>query len=196
MSDIITNLVGRFGLLAVFIGCVLEGETAALVAGFLAHQNMIGLVGTFPAVFAGALVGDTAMFLAGRRWANHRFVLKLRERPGFARATQLIRAHPTSFVFFNRYIYGMRTIGAVTAGLSDISVRRYLAVNATSCAIWTLLFVGLGYFVGLGVENFVGGQLRAHEKLIAAGILIAASGLVFGLVSRQVRGRRGPESTG
>lgn len=192
MTHLITELIGRFGLFAVLIGCVFEGETAALGAGFLAHQNLVSVVGTFPAVFAGALAGDTAMFLAGRRWASHPFVRKLRERPGFARATQLVHAHPNSFVFFNRYVYGMRTIGAVTAGLSDIPVARYVAVSAISCALWTFLFVGLGYFVGLGVERFVGGELRNHEKLLAVALLMASSALVFTLISRRVRGRRAP----
>ncbi|MET0169427.1 MAG: DedA family protein [Aliihoeflea sp.] len=196
MTHLVTELIGRFGLFAVFLGCVFEGETAALGAGFLAHQNLVNLVGTFPAVFAGALAGDTAMFLAGRRWASHPFVQRLRQRPGFAQATNLVNTHPNSFVFFNRYIYGMRTIGAVTAGLSDIPVARYVAISAISCALWTAVFVGLGYFVGLGVERFVGGELRAHEKLIAAALLIATSALAFTLISRRVRGRRGRGSAG
>jgi len=136
------------------------------------------------------------MFLAGRRWASHPFVGKLRDRPGFARAARLVNAHPTSFVFFNRYVYGMRTIGAVTAGLSGIPVARYMIVSAVSCALWTLLFVGLGYFVGLGVERFVGGELRTHEKLIAAALLMAACALAFTLISRRTRGHRDRGSAG
>ncbi|MHB2265156.1 DedA family protein [Aliihoeflea sp. PC F10.4] len=196
MSDILTDLIGRFGLFALFIGCVVEGETAALAAGFLAHQKLVNLFATFPAVFAGALIGDTAMFLAGRRWANHSFVRKLRERPGFSHAARLVRTHPNSFVFFNRYIYGMRTVGAVTAGLSDIPVARYVTVNAASCVLWTFLFVGLGYFIGLGAERFVGGELRSHEKLIGAAVLILISAAAFSLISRRVRGRRDQVSAG
>lgn len=195
MSDITADLIGRFGLFAVFIGCALEGETAALAAGFLAHQKLLGLAATFPAVFAGALAGDTAMFLAGRHWAGHPFVQRLRERPGFSRAARLVRSHPNSFVFFNRYIYGMRTVGAVTAGLSDIPIARYVMVNAASCIIWTFLCIGLGYFAGLGIERMIGGELRNHEKLIAAAVLMAASVFAFTLVSQRVR-RRNRASAG
>ena len=57
--------VHHFGLIAVFAGCVAEGETAALLAGFLAHQGIFHPGAAWLAVFLGAFLGDAGFFFAG-----------------------------------------------------------------------------------------------------------------------------------
>ena len=34
-------LISRYGLLAVFLGCLLEGETLLLLAGYVAHRGYL-----------------------------------------------------------------------------------------------------------------------------------------------------------
>ena len=73
----------------------------------------------FLAVFAGAFGGDTLFFLSGRRFADHEFVRRMREKPGFDRAYRLVQEHPVIYVLINRYIYGFRLVG----GVADRAVR-------------------------------------------------------------------------
>ena len=40
MSDVIHEFIERYGLLAIFAGTVLEGETAVILGGFFAHQGL------------------------------------------------------------------------------------------------------------------------------------------------------------
>ena len=67
MSDTLHSLIEQYGLIAVFVGCLAEGETAAIVAGFFAHQGVFVPWQAFVAVFLGAFGGDAAFFLCGRR---------------------------------------------------------------------------------------------------------------------------------
>src|SRR5439155_23440584 len=121
MTETIHRLIEQYGLVAVFLGCVAEGESAAILGGFFAHQQVFVLWQAFVAAFLGAFAGDTFFFILGRSFADHRYVRSLRRRPGFRRAYRLLNTHPNIFVLTNRYVYGMRLVGGVAAGLSTVS---------------------------------------------------------------------------
>ena len=59
-------------------GTLLEGESVVVFAGFLAHQHLLRLPGVMLCAFAGSLIADQALFYLGRRWRDHRLVLRLR----------------------------------------------------------------------------------------------------------------------
>lgn len=188
-ADTIHHLVERFGLIAVFLGCMAEGESIAVLGGFFAHQNLFNPWAAFAVAAIGAFLGDTLFFVLGRSFADHKRVRLLRRRPGFSHAYRMVEAHPNLFVLGNRYIYGLRTVGGVAVGLSRIPVGRFLVLNALSSLIWASLFVSLGYVFGLGAEHFLGDAIKKHHRLmIGIGIALAVA-LVGWFVAHQVAKR-------
>jgi len=176
MIDTIHHLVERFGLLAVFIGCMAEGESVAILGGFFAHQNVFAPWQAFAVAAIGAFLGDTLFFVLGRRFSGHKWVRLLRRRPGFSHAYRMVQAHPNLFVLANRYIYGMRLAGGIAAGLSTIPIPVFVALNALSALVWAGLFVSLGYVFGLGAEHIIGDTLKGHQRLLiglAIGVVVA-----------------------
>lgn len=186
MDHLIEHWIAHYGLIAVFLGCLAEGETAALLGGFFAHQQVFAPWQTVLAAFCGATLGDTGFFLLGRRFAQHRWVQRLRAQPGFDRADRLLRAHPNLFVLSNRFVYGMRLVGGVAAGLAEISLARFIVLNMLSALVWALLFTTLGYLFGLGAQQVLGRALHAHQRLWLALALV----LAMGLAALLVRARR------
>ncbi|MEJ6784643.1 DedA family protein [Aminobacter sp. Piv2-1] len=178
MTDTIHYLVERYGLLAVFIGCMAEGESVAILGGFFAHQQVFAAWQAFAAAFLGAFSGDTLFFVLGRRFSGNKWVRLMRRRPGFSHAYKMVQAHPKLFVLGNRYIYGMRLAGGIAAGLSNIPVALFLGLNALSALVWAGIFVSLGYIFGVGAEQILGEALKAHQRLfIGLGIgLVVATG--------------------
>ena len=172
-------LIAKYGLIAVFLGCAAEGESAAILGGFFAHQRVLVLWHAFAAAFAGSFIGDTLLFLAGRRFASHPLIARMRRKPGFRYADRLLRRYPNSFVFANRYIYGTRLVGGVVAGLSGISVARFLLINGLSALLWATIFSGIGYAVGLGAERVLGAALHEHQRLLIA----LGGGVIFGVAA-------------
>ena len=177
MTDASHTLIEQYGLIAVFIGCVAEGETAAILAGFFAHQGVFVPWQAFVAVFLGAFGGDATFFLCGRRFADTDLVKRFRTRPGFDRAFDLMHKHPALYVIGNRYVYGFRLVGGVAAGLSSIPAPKFVVLNAISALVWTTLFGGIGYVFGLGAEQILGETLHKHQRLL----LGLGIGLVVGL---------------
>ena len=189
MTDAIHHFIEQYGLLAIFIGCVAEGESAAILGGFFAHQHVFVLWHAVVAAALGAFVGDTCVFILGRSFADNRHVVRLRRRPGFRRAYRLLNTHPNIFVLSNRYVYGMRLVGGVAAGLSTIAAPRFIILNAISSIIWAVLFSTIGYVFGLGAEHFVGQALMRHERLfIGLGIGLTVAVLAW-LVARHIAKR-------
>ncbi|TIP78179.1 MAG: DedA family protein [Mesorhizobium sp.] len=168
MTDAIHHLIEQYGLIAVFLGCVAEGESAALLGGFFAHQHVFVLWQAFLAAAVGAFAGDSFFFILGRSFADHPFVVKLKGRPGFSHAYRLVSTHPDIFVLSNRFIYGLRLAGGIAAGLSGIAVRRFVILNVISSIVWAGLFTTIGYVFGLGAERIIGQALARHERLLIA----------------------------
>ena len=179
MTDTIHTLIEQYGLIAVFVACVAEGETAAILAGFFAHQGVFVPWQAFIAVFLGAFGGDASFFLFGRRFADTAFVQRMRNRPGFDRAFELMQRHPALYVIGNRYVYGFRLVGGVAAGMSGIAAPKFVVLNAISALVWTILFTGIGYIFGLGAEQIIGDTLHKHQRLLVGlgiGIAVGLAG--------------------
>ncbi|HMM63541.1 MAG TPA: DedA family protein [Mesorhizobium sp.] len=195
MTQTIHHLIEQYGLIAVFLGCVAEGESAAILGGFFAHQHVFVMWQALLAAFLGAFAGDTFFFFLGHSFADHPQVLRLRKRPGFSQAYRLVRKHPNIFVLSNRYIYGMRLVGGIASGLSGIPVWRFMLLNAASSFVWALLFCTIGYVFGLGAEQVVGRALLHHQRLlIALGIGLAVA-VTAALVARHVAARQRSKET-
>lgn len=187
--EALSALIARYGIAAIFLGCMLEGESVAVVGGFFAHQGILLLVPSFAAALVGAFLGDCALYLAGRRFAEAAWVRKMRGRTGFSHALDLAGKRPRPFVFFNRFVYGMRLIGGVAAGLARIPLGLFLFWNLLSSTVWAGLFFGGGYFFGLGAEALLGKELREHERLIVACAIIVVLFLVGTTVAKRIRRR-------
>jgi membrane protein DedA with SNARE-associated domain len=179
MTDTIHTFIEQYGLIAVFLACVAEGETAAILAGFFAHQGVFVPWQAFVAVFLGAFGGDATFFLCGRRFADRPFVQRLRSRPGFDRAFDLMQRYPALYVVGNRYVYGFRLVGGVAAGMSTIAAPKFVVLNAVSALVWTTLFGGIGYIFGLGAEQILGETLHKHHRLLLGlgiGLVVGVAG--------------------
>lgn len=181
MSDFIHSLIEQFGLVAIFIGCLLEGETVAILGGFFAHQDVLVPWQVFLTVYAGAFCGDALLYTIGKHFSSSSLVQRLEHRPTFAYAQRMVRKHPTFYVLLNRYVYGLRMIGGVVAGLAGIRTLKFLALNATATLVWASIFTGLGYVFGAAAEQIIGSELAKHQRLLIAigvGVLVVFTAII------------------
>lgn len=189
MTDTIHRLIEHYGLIAVFLGCLAEGESAAILAGFFTHQHVFPAAGSCAAVFGGAFLGDTLFFMAGRGFAHTEAVGAVRRKPGFRQALDLVEKRPATYVLLNRYAYGFRIVGGVAAGVSTLPLTTFLSLNALSSAVWATLFLTIGYVFGAGAEHVIGDELmRHHRLLIGIGIGLSAA-ILAGLAAHAIARR-------
>lgn len=185
--EAITKLIEHYGAIVVFLGCLAEGESVAVAGGFFAHQGVLSVPVTFLAALVGAFLGDGLLYLAGRHFADAAWIRKLRSQTGFSHALELAAKRPRAFVFCNRFVYGMRLIGGVAAGLAKIELGLLLFWNLLSSIVWACAFFGVGYFFGLGAEAVLGRALHNHQKLLIGLAIVVALLVVGTVVAKRVR---------
>ncbi len=189
MSELFHRFVEHYGLVAVFNGCLAEGESAATLAGFFTHQRVFNLPLAVITVFTGAFLGDVLVYCLGRYAASWPWMQRQFHKPGFDKAMAFVRNNPIKSVLMNRYIYGLRFLGGVAVGMARIPFGLFIALNAVSAVVWTAMFFSLGYFLGAGAETALGGEIMKHERLLIGviiGFAIAYAALVY---SKRWRGK-------
>jgi membrane-associated protein len=168
-----------YGYPVLFAGVMLEnagipvpGETAVLLAGFLASaagNRIFDIRWVIGLTVLAATLGDNIGFWLGRRWARPR----LQRGKGFLfltpRALQVAEGYFHTYggwtIFFARFITGIRVVGALAAGTAGMPWPRFLVANTLGALTWATVIGFLGYFFG---ENW-----HLLEKWLGRGGLIA-----------------------
>ncbi len=176
------QLLADYGYLAVFVGSFLEGETILVLAGFAAHQGYLAWPWVVALAFCGGTLGDQVFFFVGRR---HGAAL-LRRVPHLARGAprinRLLLRHHAILIIGVRFMYGLRIVGPVVIGMSDVPAIRFLAFNLIGAAIWAVLIAGIGYQFGESLQWLLA-DAAGYE---AAGVvLILAIAVLIGVLHRR-----------
>ncbi|QNE32556.1 DedA family protein [Sphingomonas sp. NBWT7] len=184
----IEAIVARWGIAAVFAGAMLEGETAVVAGGLLAHQGLIAWPFAFAAAALGSFLADQAFFAAGRRYRDRAFVQRWVQKRAFAKALQLLERYPIGFIFAFRFLYGFRTVSPVAIGTSQVPTATFLPINAAAAVLWAALFTALGYWFGEAVTEFAG-RLRPSRHTLLVGVAVLAGGFALFQLIRWWRAR-------
>lgn len=176
-------VIMRYGLVALFVGAAIEGETVAVIGGMLAHQHLIPLSGAMSVAAAGSFAADQLLFLAGRRFRDHPRVRRIASRPGFTKAMAAFERHPIGFAFLFRFVYGLRTVSPLAIGTSSLPTRTFVVINAVAALVWGIAFTGIGYLFGHGIERLFG-KFHSVEHIL---IVVLATALMLFAISRIVR---------
>src|SRR3954453_953950 len=94
----------QYGPIGVFLGAAFEGQTAVIVGGLLARQRIVDYWIVLASAAAGSGVIDPLLFVAGRRFREHRWVRRASDQVAFARALRFIERFPISYTLTFRFI--------------------------------------------------------------------------------------------
>jgi len=178
---LVTVLV--FGEAALFIGFVLPGETAVLVAGVAASQGHVNIVLVCVLVVAAAIVGDSVGFAIGHRYGEQLMRLKIlrRRRAALERALEGLRRRGPIYVFIGRFTAFLRAVMPGLAGMSRMNYRRFLIANAAGGVLWGVSFSLLGYFAGTALTRI---EKYASWMGLAVLILLVLFFIVYHFVKK------------
>jgi membrane protein DedA with SNARE-associated domain len=153
-------------------GLPLPGETALIVAGGLAAAGQLSLPAVILVAAVAATTGDMLGYWIGRRGGRR---LLLREgrfaahrHHAVAKADHYFERYGVTTVFFARFIPGVRVVGALAAGASEMRWRSFAIANVLGCITWATTVASFAYVAG--PEGTI--------VLIALGLTVAAVGFV------------------
>lgn len=131
-----------------FLGLLVPGAVILIFAGLGAEEGLIDWYLALPLAIAGAIIGDTLSYLAGRYgWIRvfgqervERWRLKWRDRFIDNAAWVILLYH---------FIGYTRLVGPTAAGVLHLPYRKWAPLDYAGVALWVLVFGSVGYILGI-----------------------------------------------
>ena len=179
---------------ALFVGFVVPGETAALLAGAAAKIGHASLAGVLVVVIVAAVVGDSVGYEVGRllgpRVLNLRILAKRRERLDGAR--DFLARRGGSAVFLGRWVAFFRAVMPFLAGTSRMRHPKFLGFDAAGGIAWGATIVLVGSAAGASYARVEKSFGRDAAFAVAAVVVVA---VVVWRVRAHLRKRRESSDT-
>lgn len=168
-------------------GVPLPGETVLLLASFLAYSErelqlpwvvLVGVVAT--------TVGGEFGFALGRHGGRplierYRHVFAIRAE-SVARGERLFERYGAATVFLARFIFGMRVLASLLAGVLGMPWRKFVLFNFLGATVWVTAVCGVGYLFGRHWGRLVN-DLKRFDLAVA--IVVVLAGLFLWWRSRR-----------
>ncbi|MBF5040887.1 DedA family protein [Aggregicoccus sp. 17bor-14] len=190
MEDLLHSLLGNsqgliayltvFGVLVICgLGVPLPEDISLILGGFLAHKGAASLPVMMMVGFLGILVGDSLIFVAGRRLGT-----KVGRKPGgfFARIVTpekrakvegLFAKHGQKIVMIARFLPGVRAVTYFTAGSAGMAYTRFILWDGLAALASAPLFIWLGFHFG-GELDLLIDKLKEGQTVVLVGLAVVA----------------------
>ena len=143
----------------------------------MASLGFLRLIILIPIALLGTLVGDNIAFLIGRKRGIFffkpiaRFLFATKR---IAKAQQQFQKHGPWMVFSARFLVGVRFLGPILAGASQMPWRRFQFYNFLGAIIWIPFMTGVGYFLGKNIDRLFHDVQFLRHVLIIVFIIVAS----------------------
>lgn len=199
------RLIRRFSYAAIVtvlllcgLGLPLPEEVPILTSGVLAQMGHMQPWPALSALMVGVMLGDSAMFLLGKRWGGHLFEHKLARRLLTRERQAQIAAYFARYgalvIFVARFLPGLRAPLFLTAGSMQVRFLTFFTMDGLAA----LLSIPLSFWVAYYFTDRLTEVLElSHSVLywgLAGVILLLLIGHVVWDRWRSARKRRAAES--
>ena len=181
--DFLNQLLLQYGVYAVFILVMIEGDITLLIAGVLAHSGFFGDYSFAQVLIWGTIGGcasDNLAYFGGRAFCEG--VRELRfYRAAKPRLERLTNKFGPLSIFLSKYIYGLRWAACVFYGVGRMPYLRFLLLSFASCFMWVFVLSGAGYFFSGAVMGLIGDFQRLGKVLL---VIVVVGIVAFYLAER------------
>jgi membrane protein DedA with SNARE-associated domain len=181
--DFLYELLRSYGVYAVFLLVMIEGDITLLLAGVLAHSYFFGPHSFAWVLLAGTVAGavsDNIAYFIGREFRKGVRDIRF-YRAAQPRMERLTQNFGALSIFLSKYIYGLRWASCIFYGVGRMPYLRFVLLSLASCFAWVLVLSGAGYFFSGAVIGLLGDFQRLGKVLL----VIVVLGIVgFYLVER------------
>lgn len=192
--------VDDYGYLILFLGVMAEnaslpvpGETILIIASFYSHHGHLNLGYVIGLATIGCILGDNLSFYVGRRLGRPvilkygKYILITPKR--LDHVEHFFQRHGDKTIFLQRWITGVRVIGALVAGTTKMPWPRFLLFNCLGAITWVATISTLAYFFAVNLPLLLEILTRSGWALLA---LVMLFGGLFYLKRRRLVGRQAP----
>lgn len=165
------------GLLATYLGTLLEGEIMLLTSVLSAKMGLFNYYWGLVAAFFGAYTQAWFKFLIAKKQG----VKLLKKKPALKekldKASVWFDKRPFAILSVYKFMYGMATIILLMAGLRNMSYLRFGIHIGIAIALWVTVIGGIGYFCAEAMMENI--NTLSENKWYIIGALVIIGLLVW-----------------
>lgn len=168
-----------------FIGLIIPGESAQLLAGVVAEQGRLSLWACIVWAVLGAVLGDSLGYEIGRHLGPRLRQTWLGEKVGeqrWEKAHDFVRRNGGRSIFFGRFIGVLRALVPAIAGDARMPYRQFFVWNVAGALVAAPGVILLGYAAG--------SSYHVVERRLGQSTYVLLAVVVAYFVFRHLRGRR------
>lgn len=204
LVELVRPYVDQYGYIILFLGVMAEnaalpvpGETILIIASFYCHSHQgkghLNLSYVIGLATIGCILGDNISFYLGRRLGRRfitqygRFLLITPHR--LDQVEHFFQRHGDKTIFLQRWITGVRVIGALVAGTTKMPWPRFLLFNCLGAVTWVTTISLLAYLFAVNLPTLLKMLGRSGWTFLA---LLLAVIVIFYLKRRYAVDRPAP----
>lgn len=166
-----------FGESLAVVGLLLPGVFLLFGAGALIALGVLDMWTTLACAALGASLGDGISFWIGRHYHQRlRVMWPLRRYPELLnRGVDFFYRHGGKSILLGRFIGPLRPFIPAVAGMLDMPVWRYVAINIVSALAWAPVYIlpGMVFGASLDLAGEVAGRLVMLLVLLVAVVMVS-----------------------
>lgn len=163
----LTQYFTQYGAIFVFVIVLLEymnlpGFPAGIImpmAGVWASRGQIGFLTVMALSVAAGLLGSWILYFLGRLGGDafFRFYIKKfpKQKELLEKNMEVLRRKGSIGVFISKLLPLARTLISIPAGMISMNFIKYTISSLMGVALWNLIFIGAGYFLGDSVWSLL-----------------------------------------
>lgn len=148
MEDMLTSL-STYGYVILFLYSLGGGMVAIIAAGVLSYTGQMDLTLSITVAAIANALGDTLLFYMSRYNKPQMMPYIIKHRRKVALSHLLMKRYGDKIIFFQKFVYGIKTLIPLTIGLTKYSFVKFNILNAISAIIWA---------VSLGIASYIAGD--------------------------------------
>jgi len=194
-----TCFINNYPYAGIFLTLVLGGvglpfpeDATLLLCGFLIAHGTIKLFPTFLVVFPLLLTTDFFVFFVGKKYGRmlvqHQTFRKWISPEKFSKLEENFRRRGALVVLFGRHILGLKTQLLLLAGVTKMSVKKFLIVDgATALLTVGIFWGGIGFLGEERIEMFKAEATKFGHIATVVFLIVLASWVCYKLQKKRIK---------
>lgn len=195
MQEIILSIMGKYGYIGVFLLIMIENvfppipsEVILLFGGFMTTYTKLNIVGMIIASTLGSIFGAIILYYIGKIFNKDRLkklisgklgkILRLKVND-IDNADSWFDNKGNKTVFFCRFIPLIRSLISIPAGMSEMSMVKFLLYTLFGSLIWNTVLIIVGSVVGENWTKIVGILDTYSHIVVIILFIIVVIGIYF-----------------
>ena len=161
-------------------------EDIAVIGAVSAIISKVGHpIGLFVSISVGLIMSDLWKYWLGRAAITQDWARKYSEKPAVHKAREKLDKNMFKTIFVSRFLPGARIPLYIAAGFFKLPFSKF----AASICITAIFYIGLIYFIFLGLGEIAGERLKTYLPLVAlTGIILF---LIFKWIKKKISPAQG-----